>query len=378
METQDGNTVQYKLIEENTDRGIFHHRIESLIDPAIVESINVFICAYSVTEPFYVEGMPSIDPNTNIYGRILPQYNIPYPCIQWVFIRENGILQFPQFKYEPSVSATAPLPLPLSLPLPLPLHKEEAKQTNNEDSENVNEDEDEEDRSQETIRFENEAHLSFLSMFTQNVSEPSTIEKSITSAYKGFLYEESTQSIFVFYDFSSIHELLETGDNRILCVPHEIRNGTSAGQFSPEVTRIFGKYPFLSKLRGYSSPKLMYMCNYDNVTKKYTTVDTHVPEDAIVFPVKHDLLGVTCYYFTETPLPSTSGDATPIRFVCIESRIMYEVRIDADGEIYYMGENVKEFKDDFELGVFMSSTIHYQENGVKIIAIKNPCHIHRI
>jgi hypothetical protein len=113
------------------------------------------------------------------------------------------------------------------------------------------------------------------------------------------------------------------------------------------------------------------MCIYDKEKQGYVNVDVDMNPSVYMLPTEHPILGCTAYYFTETPFGDNVSRLA--RCACIQSRIMYEVRIEGD-EVYYMGDNVGEFNEDFEMGVLMCSTLHFEENGRRFIAIKNWTH----
>jgi hypothetical protein len=358
------STSAYNLINDD----LFHKHIEACIyDEDENEVIDVYFCMYSITEPFYIEGISDIDEDTNIYGRVLPRYNIEYPCLQWVVERDdNNIYQFPKMVHEcVHISGST-----------------------------------DEDKSLETVQFENEAHQYFLSMFQNTVY--SKVEKDatfLTKAYKGYYQFPSSSSlsqspdvddknknknktIYVFYDFSEIHPAFAFNENRILIINDEIRENESV--FSPEVKSIFAEHPFLTKLKDTVSPTIWYMCIYNKLEQKYANVEIGANDnndtnaDKYILPYKHDKLGCTAYYLSKKPLDPNANIHRLVRFACIESRIMYEITINETGEIFYMGDNIEEFKYDFEIGLLMSSTFRFKEKGIEMIGIKNISHIHRI
>lgn len=306
----------------------FHKNVDLCGLP--MDEITIRLCMYSITYPFYVEGMPMADESTNIYGRVFSQYNTYYPYLQWVATPE---FRFPSMKYDCTSSF--------------------------DDS---------------TTRFENEAHTFFLSFFKDDVYSTDILQ----TAYKGFSYDEATMTAHVFYDFSPIHDLLKTSsksdaagtananlNHNILLIP-ELKDEP-----------IFKKYPFLKKLKNYPSPAILYMCIYDANTQSYVNVDVDMEPASYMSPLEHPILGCTSYYFTETPLDENIDVSRLVRFACIQSRIMYEVRIEGE-DVFYMGDNVGEFKEDFEMGVLMCSTLHFEENGRRFIAIKSDTHWIRI
>lgn len=311
MNSGSGTMPPIDFIEDD-----FFHRDFDFCAPEI-ETIQVRFCMYSITYPFYVEGMPMIEETSNIYGRVFPEYNIRYPCLQWIATKN---LRFPSITYE--CAATT--------------------------------EEEMEEKSQETIRFENEIHAFFLSFFRDDVYSADILG----TAYKGFSYDDATTTAYVFYDFSHIQELLNNAQSQcVLALADEL----------VENEPVFTKYPFLRKIKGYHSPALLYMCVYDADKKDYVNVDIDMSPSKYMFPQEHPILGCTAYYFTEAPI---SDDVSRlVRFACIQSRIMYEVRIEGE-DVFYMGDNVGEFREEFDMGVLMCSTLHFEENGRRFIGIK--------
>lgn len=293
----------------------FHRNFEFCIDPSTTSEINIHFCVYSITEPFFVEGLPTSGEETNIYGKVLPEYNVFYPCLKWVLDGENGL---PKMKYECFV---------------IPEGGE------------GDADADADDKSQQTIHFENEIHEHFLSLFDSECGF--SIESLIKQGYKGFYHDVAMGDVYVFYDASPVYEYLRE-DKRWALVDELL----SDKRLSQDV-EVFKKHPFLTRVGDFQRPTLLYRVG-----------ESEEPEE-------HPILGCTAYYFTETP--PENGDVA--KYSCIQSRIMYDVKIDEDGQVYYMGDNVSEFKELFEMGVLMCSTLHFEENGKKIIAIKNASHI---
>jgi len=298
-------------------------------------SLTVNFCMYSITQPFYLEGISIIDKETNIYGRVFPKYNIPYPCLKWVARRDPDTreLHLPTMKYE---CYTIP---------------------------DTEEDINAQEKSQETLRFENEIHQYFLSMFDDDIYHTSIL----TTAYKGFDYDDTTNNVYVFYDFSPAHTLFQLKDGRTFVIADELK----------ATAPIFNKHSFLTRVGDFHPPTLLYMCVYDASSGKYKNVDLGMSEDDYMLHYEHSVLGCSAYYFTEKPLDENTDITRLVRFACIESRIMYEVEV-RDGEIYYMGDNMTDYMDLFEMGLLMCSTLHFVENGQKMIAIKNSSHIHKI
>lgn len=345
--------TSYSLIDDNM--------FEKNFDICSETPLIVHFCMYSITQPFYVEGISAIDNETNIYGRVLPKYNIPYPCLKWVAVRDPNThqLHLPTMEYECYA---------------LPNTEDEFGEF-----------------SQETLRFENEIHQYFLSMFKPDPDETKTGDKepnkenedkieqpdeydiyhifanNLSIAYKGFDYDDRTKNVYVFYDFSPVNTKLILKDGRTLVMADELKASIP----------IFNKHSFLTRVEDYQPPSLLYMCVYDASSRTYKTVDVHMSEDTYLLPFEHNVLGCTAYYFTEKPIDPTMDITRCVRFACIESRIMYEVEI-RDNEIYYMGDNMTNYMDLFEMGVVMCSTLHFMENGQKMIAIKNSSHIHKI
>lgn len=351
------------------DEDIFHKKIEMCVDSEIDDKINVYFCMYSITTPFFVEG-PSvpIDETTNIYGRILPKYDMYYPCLQWLVQKtddtnanananSNSKYQFPKITYD-CVSIA---------------YSEQDTDANEDD-----------DTSMETIQFENTVHEYFLSMFSGDVLRQNT--NILKTAYKGYYSPNTsdsesnlTKSVYVIYDFSQLYPFLVLNENIRVIINSEISENNKSSSFSPEIVHFFRENHFLTRIKDVISPTIGYPCVYNESEKKWVNISSK-DADSInyMLPYEHPLLGCNAYYLSKTPLePNTSGENL-VKMACLEIRIMYEISINEKNEIFYMGDNVDDFKYDFQMGLLMATTFHFREKEHDFIGIKNVSHMHRI
>lgn len=335
------------------DNDIFHKRIETCIDAEKDDQINVYFCIYSITHPFFVEG-PSvpINENTNIYGHVLSEYDIFYPCLQWLVQKdEDNTYTFPKITYDC-----------VSIP--------------------YSEDDSEDDNSMETIQFENTIHEYFLSMYSGDVFNQNL--DILKTAYKGYyspntLDSESNfmKSVYVIYDFSDLYSLLIFNNNMRLIINDEIRENKDA--FSPEVIHFFHENHFLTRINDVLSPTIGYMCMYNESEQKWVNISSDNMENIdYMLPYEHHVLGCNAYYLSKSPIDPNTNSEKLVKMACIETRIMYEISINEEKEIFYMGDNVEDFKYDFQMGLLMASTFHFREMGHDMIGIKNISHMHRI
>ena len=338
---------KYNFIDDD----IFHKKIESCVDPEKDEQINVYFCMYSITHTFFIEGPSSpIDEDTNIYGHVLDQYGIYYPCLRWLVQKNSDtIYHFPKIKYNC-----------VSIP----------QEDNYEDDAS----------SMETIHFENAAHEYFLSMFSQDVIHKN--RNLFKNAYKGYYSpkiqdSDSSKYVYVIYDFSELYPFFILNENMRLIINAELHENTIP--VSPEVVHFFDENHFLTRIKGLISPTFGYLCIYNESTKKWENISIDAMDRIEhMLPYEHPLLGCNAYYLSKKPLDPTTNSEKIVKMACIESRIMYDISINDKNEIFYIGDNIEEFKYDFQIGLLMASTFHLRENGNDFIGIKNLSHMHRI
>jgi len=346
---------KYDLITDD----MFYKRIESCVDAEKDEQINIFFCMYAITHPYFVEG-PSVPINedTNIYGRILSKYGIHYPCLQWLVKNSsNNTFQFPNIKYDC-----------ISIPY-----------SYSDFDNDISDDNDDSYKSLETIQFENTVHEYFLSMFSGDVLNHNT--DILKTAYKGYYSPEVsdslTKSVFVIYDFSELYPLLIFKENIRLIINDELNENIES--FSPEIIHFFRENHFLTRITDVISPTIGYICTYNTSENKWVNVSIEdIDNIEYMLPIEHHILGCNAYYLSKSPIDPKIDRSKLVKMACIETRIMYEISINEQKEIFYMGDNVADFKYDFQMGLLMSSTFHFKENGTEFIGLKNVSHMHRI